>query len=114
MSSWQQSTIAVRDEVDLVLRHLLIPSCLLGKDYQDLEAYQQLQKRDDPASKKFVERMSRSPHLQRVLAYCSAATEELPREGIRWVLQLLPDRPTIALAALDAYFRFFALKLGAG
>ena len=69
-----------------------------------MEAYQQLQKRDDPASKKFVERMSRSPHLQRVLAYCSAATEELPWEGIRWVLQLLPDRPTIALAALDAYF----------
>jgi hypothetical protein len=35
-------------EIDLVLRHLLIPLCLLGKDYEELEAYLQLRERDDP------------------------------------------------------------------
>jgi restriction system protein len=93
-----------QDEVDLVLRHLLIPSCLLEKDYQELEAYLERKQRDDPGSKKFVERMEHRPHFQRVLAYCTGATKELPWEGIRWVLQLLPDHPATALAAIDAYF----------
>jgi restriction system protein len=100
------STIGARSqsEVDLVLRHLLIPSCALGADHMKLDIYLTLREQGDPESIQMAAKMMRSTHFQRIYAYYGGKTSELPWEGIRWVLQLLPDKPATALVALDAYF----------
>jgi restriction system protein len=93
-----------QDEIDLVLRHLLIGSCALGNDHARLEAWLTLRDRGDRRSLEQAEAMMQSPHFRRVYAYFGGETSELPWEGIRWVMQLLPDRPATALVAIDAYF----------
>ena len=100
------STISVRSqsEVDPVLRHLLIPSCALGADHMKLDIYLTFRQQGDPESIQMAAEMMRSTHFQRIYAYYGGKTSELPWEGIRWVLQLLPDKPATALVALDAYF----------
>lgn len=99
-------TIAERDqsEINLVLNHLLIPSCALGKDHMNYELYLDSMKREEPEWQRYRDHMSRSWHFQRVLGYYSGITDDLPWEGVKWIRQLLPDNPRVALAAIDAYF----------
>ena len=55
------STINARSqsEVDLVLRHLLIPSCALGADHMRLDTYLTLRERGDPESMQIAAEMMR-------------------------------------------------------
>ncbi|MFJ8962871.1 restriction endonuclease [Lentzea sp. NPDC102401] len=47
--------------------------------------------------------LEESPHFQRFLAYYEKEGPE-PREGIKWIGQLLPNHPRQAIQALNAYF----------
>ena len=69
-----------------------------------LDIYLTFRQQGDPESIQMAAEMMRSTHFQRIYAYYGGKTSELPWEGIRWVLQLLPDKPATALVALDAYF----------
>jgi hypothetical protein len=73
-------TIAERDqsEINLVLNHLLIPSCALAKDHMNYELYLDSMKREEPEWQRYRDHMSRSWHFQRVLGYYSGITDDLP------------------------------------
>ncbi len=88
-------------EVETVLSCLLIPSCTTYRDHSNFEMYLSLKQRGDPN----LPEMFKSRHARRVLRYHSGATDQLPWEGITWVLDLLPRDPNEALAGLEAYFR---------
>jgi restriction system protein len=97
------STASERDqgEVDFVLDCLLIPSCALGKDHFNYERFVESVKRGDPQKNESYE--YKNWHFQRVVGYYAGFTDIFPWEGIKWVTQLLPDSPRVALAAIDAY-----------
>lgn len=89
-------SIRLRSEQDVrrVLRLFLMTSGTLGADYATRETLkrrptEQLLELMDECE--FVRRMFEPPFR--------------PWEGITWVLDLLPEHPSQALAALDAYFR---------
>ncbi|WP_370965524.1 restriction endonuclease [Amycolatopsis sp. cg9] len=78
-------------EFDLVLRHLLMPSCATPDDRERL------------ASARATGAADGDPHLRRIEAYYANRSDQPPWAGIRWVLDLLPDHPRSALQATEAY-----------
>jgi restriction system protein len=95
----------VEQDLDVVLRNLLIPSSALGLDYSNLEIYRTAkdQEPEHAQARMIVANFERSPHFRRVLRYFSGATDQLPWEGITWVRYLLPHNPRVALQAIEAY-----------
>ena len=94
------------DEVRMVIRRLLIPTGAFGSDHMIFEVYlSSLEKRfDNEDEASFWREWTNSEYVQRVVRYYSGETDNPPWEGITWVLNLLPDHPRSALAAIDAYF----------
>ncbi|WP_433318644.1 restriction endonuclease [Micromonospora chersina] len=91
------------EEVRSVLTRLLIPSVALVLDHTNFELYLGLQSRTDPEAREILKAFN-NQHFSRVLRYYSGKTNQLPWEGITWVMELLPRHPRIALEALEAYF----------
>ncbi|WP_290054011.1 restriction endonuclease [Amycolatopsis solani] len=78
-------------EFDLVLRHLLMPSCATPADHSRL------------ASARATGTTGGDPHFRRIEAFYANRSDQPPWAGIRWVLDLLPDHPHSALQATEAY-----------
>jgi hypothetical protein len=66
------------DEIDLVLRHLLIASSALVADHARLDTYFALRERGDAQSIRAAEDMKKSPHFRRIYAYFGGL-EPVPR-----------------------------------
>jgi restriction system protein len=99
------STVQHRSEDDvlMLLRRLLIPSCALGRDHDALERYVQI--RDEGGEDNAEQlRSFDNNHFKRVVRYYSGETDQLPWEGITWVLDLLPSKPGLALHAINTWF----------
>ena len=92
-------------EVQRVIQRLLIPSGAFGADRMTLNAYIAIRDRceENAAQEQWRLEWINSNYVQRVVRYFGHMTDDLPWEGITWVIDLLPDRPRTALDALDAY-----------
>ncbi|WP_460528167.1 restriction endonuclease [Flindersiella endophytica] len=90
-------------EVQMVLQHLLLPSCSLAKDDLLYELYLDLRDSRKRKDKAHLARLSEDIHFQRVVRYHEHANADLPWQGIQWVQRLLPHRPHTALQALETY-----------
>jgi restriction system protein len=100
------ATIDERDEkeVELVLRHLLMPSCAIEKDHETFDLYLNARLGDEPNLAKWCQAIEQDRHFQRAYSYYGGKTDQTPWEGIRWVMHLLPDHPHVALRVIEAYF----------
>ncbi|WP_430788130.1 restriction endonuclease [Actinoplanes sp. G11-F43] len=97
--------IATRPEPEVlgVLESLLIPSTATGGDHLRYEFFCQVASSEKPEDFSTYLRLESDPFVKRIVRYYAGVTDEPPREGLRWVLRLLPDRPRLALQALDVY-----------
>jgi restriction system protein len=88
-------SIRVRSEEEVrgLLRLFLMQSGTVGND-QYIRAFLSAQPREHT-----LELMKKSEFIRRLFV-----PPFLPWDGITWVLDLLPEQPSQALAALDAYF----------
>lgn len=95
------------EEVLLLVRRFLIPTCTLGGDRYKLEWIKKAAK-DNPE-------ILRREWVKRLLFWdITKGKAPPPWEGITWIIDLLPHWPGEALKGLDAYFLAHAQQLPDG
>ena len=82
-----------------ILNCFLVPSGTLNGDKQNIRYFLRLAKDDPKQAKLLLE----APYYQRAIKYIKSKGELPIREGITWVVDLLPISPRESLDALNAY-----------
>lgn len=99
------------ETIELVLRSFLIHTGALGSDYTSLEFLERICRED---SKRAAEILKKVPYYRRLVISVKSKGRIPIRNGITWVLDLLPDYPKQALDALESYFLAHAYSLPNG
>lgn len=111
------STIDSRseDEVRKVIGRFLIPSVALDSDYVLYWSWLNLPPKEDCLDEhmlSYLAGLQESDHVKRVERWFSGASKDPPWQGLKWVLELLPSWPRLALNAIQAYVIAHAPYLG--
>src|SRR5213078_3180815 len=82
-----------------ILNSFLVPAGTLEGDIRNIRYFLMLLKGDPEQAKRLLE----TPYYQRAIMYLKSKGKLPMREGIKWVVDLLPLSPREALDALNAY-----------
>lgn len=92
------------------MESFLVPTGALGSDEHQMETLEYALK-NDPA---IAERLLKSSYYQKLLYAIITGSYESIREGITWIVELLPHSPRAALEALKAYTQVHIMYLPDG
>jgi restriction system protein len=88
-------------DITRILNAFLLPlGSFLGSDRHSLDHYARLLREEPEELKRLIQKV---PYYRRMYLYVSSQGKIPVRDGISWVMDLLPFSPREALDALDAY-----------
>ena len=92
------------DEVRKLIRRMLEPPGAFAYDDGYFNLYVEMLANPAESTLERDAEFWQSEHMQNVIAWYIGASTEPPSPGTRWILELLPDHPRMALSVLEAYF----------
>jgi len=94
-----------------ILNSFLDLGAFLASDYSSFNHLERLMENDPEEATRLIKEV---PYYQRLLAHVTSRGKTPLREGITWIMDLLPSSPREALDALEAYLHVHLLYLPDG